>query len=165
MNCFNHSETVSVASCVDCGKGLCKECASLYALPICNECNAKRVKNDKNVISRKYIPSIIGAILGIVLTLWGNTFSSSSVGLTIITCIMFSFILAGIPWGWSIISFVQPKMFLFLSWFGWVLYFGIKFGISMFVGVVAMPIGIVRLTLKQKEASSKERNILNNMKK
>ncbi|MDR0468274.1 MAG: hypothetical protein LBG67_05425 [Campylobacteraceae bacterium] len=47
MNCYNHPETAAVATCADCGKSLCKECASLYTTPICSECNLERAKSNK----------------------------------------------------------------------------------------------------------------------
>ncbi len=162
MNCYNHPEKASVATCIDCGKGLCKECASLYALPICNQCNTARVKNDKNVIMQKYIPSIIGAVVGLVFTYFITKDITQSVFSTIGEAIIMAYLFAGIPWGWYVISFITPKMFLFMSWFGWGMYFIIKFSLSSFVGIVAMPIGLINLFMKQNDANKKEQNILNN---
>jgi hypothetical protein len=154
MNCFNHPEEVAVASCIDCGKGLCKKCAGLYQMPICNECNLKRVKNDKGNIIRIYLPSILLFVLGM---LWGIGNGSFLLGISA------GFIAAGIPWGWKIVTFIQPKMFLFLSFGGWVVYFLIKFVISCFAGIVALPIGLVRLIISLVSAHKKEQNINNNL--
>jgi hypothetical protein len=156
MNCFNHANDAAVATCADCGKGLCKECASLYTFPICNECNSNRVKADKKLIMTKYVPSAIGFIVGMLFmtSMPGNSlFSSLSIG----------YIFAAIPWGWKIISFIQPKMFLFLSFLGWVIYALIKATLAGFVGVVAMPLGIGRLVYLQIIANKKHKLIMDNL--
>ena len=162
MNCYNHPDNVSVATCVDCGKGLCKECASMYAIPICTTCNSIRVKNDKNIIARKYVPSLIGAIAGICFTLIMTKDLKQPVFLTIGQVIAMAYVFAGIHWGWFVISFITPKMFLFMSWAGWAFYFVIKLCLSMFVGIVALPIGLTNLLMKGISAKNKENFIKNN---
>ena len=154
MHCFNHPEETAVATCIDCGKGLCKSCASLYQMPVCNECNLKRVKSDKDKLLRVYLPSIILFIAGLVIGIINDSF---------VMGIMLGWISAGVPWGWKIISFIQPRMFLFLSYFGWVIYFCIKLFFSYFVGLVAMPIGFVKMILGIVSTSRKERNIKENL--
>jgi len=154
MNCYNHPEEVAVASCIDCGKGLCKKCASLYQIPICNECNLKRVKSDKGNILRVYLPSIILFIIGLVIGINNGNFGF---GLAL------GWVSAGVPWGWKIITFIQPRMFLFLSFFGWLIYFLIKFTLAYFVGIVALPIGLVKMILSIVSAHKKEQNIKNNL--
>jgi hypothetical protein len=154
MNCFNHPEEVGVASCIDCGKGLCKKCAGLYQMPICNECNLKRVKNDKVTLTKVYLPSIVLFIIGIIIGIANGSFG---VGLSL------GYVFAGIPWGWKVITFIQPKMFLFLSFFGWIVYFVMKLAISSCVGMVALPIGLVKLIIGLVSANKKELNINNNL--
>jgi len=155
MNCYYHPEEVAVATCVDCGKGLCKTCAELYQIPICNECNLKRVKNDKGNIIRVYMPSIALFIVGIIIGISG--YGSFGMG------ILFGYIFAGVPWGWKIVTFIQPRMFLFLSFFGWVMYFFIKIAISIFVGLAALPIGFIKLIVGLVSVHKKEQNINNNL--
>ena len=154
MNCYNHPEEVAVASCVDCGKRLCKPCAGLYQIPICSECNLKRVKNDKSNIFRVYLPSILLFLTALVIgIIKGNYMLGFCIGL----------VSAGIPWGWKVITFIQPRMFLFLSFFGWVIYFLIKFSLAYFVGIVALPIGLVKLIVSIVSANKKEKNIKKNL--
>ena len=155
MNCYNHPEDVSVASCVDCGKGLCKTCTGLYQIPICNECNLKRVGNDKGNLLKVYFSSIVLFILGIV-------FGVVAAG-SFILGICFGYWFAGVPWGWKAITFIQPRMFLFLSFFGWMVYFLLKFSIASFVGMVVLPISIVKLIVDLASAKKKEQNIKNNL--
>ena len=38
MKCYNHPEADSVGSCNGCNKGLCKECASIFNVPLCKPC-------------------------------------------------------------------------------------------------------------------------------
>ena len=155
MNCFYHPDTVSVAACVDCGKGLCQECAIRYQLPICNECNERRSKNEKQAIFKQYISSVIFFVAGLF-------FGLKVIKLNIYSSISFGYTIAGAFWGWKVISFIQPTMFLFLPIVGWFLYFLIKFTLSMVVGIVAMPIGIVRIIIKHIIAFSKGKNIEKN---
>jgi hypothetical protein len=77
--------------------------------------------------------------------------------------IVTGFIFSGIPWGWKIVTFIQPKMFLFMSFGGWVVYFLIKFVLSCFAGIVALPIGLVRLIISLVSANKKEQNINDNL--
>lgn len=46
MNCYYHPDRSAVAQCVDCGKGLCAECAnkSSNKIPICPTCAKRRLK-------------------------------------------------------------------------------------------------------------------------
>lgn len=45
MNCYYHPDRPAVAQCVDCGKGLCQECASRNSknIPLCPSCAKKRL--------------------------------------------------------------------------------------------------------------------------
>lgn len=47
MNCAYHVNEVAVAQCVDCGRGLCKECAAKFNVAICETCYEARIENDK----------------------------------------------------------------------------------------------------------------------
>lgn len=71
MNCFFHEDQVAVATCQDCGIGLCKECASKYTPALCPECAKKRVENNEiqhminkekhlNDVKGEFITPIIG---------------------------------------------------------------------------------------------------------
>ena len=157
MNCFNHPEEAAVASCIDCGKGLCKECAGLYQMPICNECNMKRVKSEKSDLIRIYLPSIICFVAGFIIMVLVNGIHG------IIPGIIFGWLFAGVPWGWKVVTFIQPRMFLFLSIFGWIIYFFIKILLAYFVGIVALPVGIVKLIINIVSANKKEKNINQNL--
>jgi len=163
MNCYNHPEEVAVASCIDCGKGLCKSCTSLYQMPICNECNMKRVKADKGNLIRVYIPSIIMFIVGAIFCFFIGSRGNWPLTDYLLGFFLIGFVFAGIPWGWKVLTFLQPRMFLFLSLFGWVVYFLIKLLLSYFVGLVALPIGLIKLIIDLASTSKKEKNINSNL--
>jgi len=161
MNCFNHPAEMAVSSCPDCGKGLCRECTGLYEVPICSSCNLKRVQNDKG-INKKAI------ILSVVLLMVGFNFGTAMTireGIAAIGSGIFGAILfAGVPWGWKCITFIQPKMFLFLSFFGWFMYFAIKLSLSAAIGFIACPILIFRLIREKREIQMKEETVNQNLK-
>jgi hypothetical protein len=64
MNCFSHSDTACVATCLDCGKGLCVTCASYYKLPICNTCHGNlRREAFKEIIKELLTVLLLGALV------------------------------------------------------------------------------------------------------
>jgi hypothetical protein len=131
-------------------------------LPICNECNSRRSQTEKQAIIRQYIPSAVCFILGIFVTI---PFLAPDAGIGgIAMAVICGYLMAGVFWGWKVISFIQPKMFLFLPIVGWLIYFLIKFLLSYFVGIVAMPIGIARIIMRHVSANAKEKNIEKNKK-
>ena len=78
MNCFYHENLGAVATCVDCGVGLCKDCVqnALYTRdnkPICLNCSkkeagaqAKYASSEVNALKRRLIICIVIFIAGIV---------------------------------------------------------------------------------------------------
>ena len=50
-------------------------------------------------------------------------------------------------WGWKYLNLIQPKMFLVMSIFGWVIYFTIKFIISTMAGVFVFPYQTIKTIL------------------
>jgi hypothetical protein len=69
------------------------------------------------------------------------------------------YVYAGIPWGWRYLTSIQPKMFLFLPIFGWILYLWVKLLLAGLVGIVEMPRGIIKAISTHKN----EENIKNNL--
>ena len=52
MKCFYHEDREAVSQCVDCGKFLCKECASKYKPILCDDCYEERIaQNQANNIA------------------------------------------------------------------------------------------------------------------
>lgn len=162
MNCFYHPDTIIVATCQDCGKGLCKSCASNYTIPICKQCNSTRKSNDLKIIRNEFIQVIL---IGALITFFVHIFSFESIfgsnsdlignpkvlGLYILVIIVNFYYCMGIVIGWKTLSRLTPQMFLFLPLIGWLIYFMIKLYVSMFVGLVWTPVWFVRKIKRLKE--------------
>jgi hypothetical protein len=54
-------------------------------------------------------------------------------------------------------------MFLFLPLAGWVIYFLLKFMLAYIVGLVALPVGLIKFALDFLSAKKAENNIKNNL--
>lgn len=132
--------------CVDCGKGLCKECASKFSIPICPECNLKRIKADKEQLHKNLIIMATAFVGGFCLCPVQN------VGMKLLTGYMF----AGIPWGWSILGKITLTMFLCLSWFGWIIYAVLKLCLAGVVGMFVTPYKIYKIVKELSETNEKE---------
>lgn len=44
MKCYNHNDRDAVATCMECGVGLCRECADKYESVLCDKCFEKKSK-------------------------------------------------------------------------------------------------------------------------
>lgn len=73
----------------------------------------------------------LSAFLGIICGL--GTISPEATAIPCIICIFF---------GWRALNAIQPEMFLWMSLFGWLIYFLIKAMLSLFIGVFVAPIKI-----------------------
>ncbi len=127
MNCYNHPSQTAVAQCTDCGKGLCRQCASQYTIPICTQCNDKR----KNVNVAEYVkPLVICTILYIIgsnLEIMGPDRGFGGY--------MFMSIYAG----WKFINQFIPNVFLIFNLSAIFWYYLIRIFISMFIGAFVTP--------------------------
>ena len=134
MKCANHPHLDAVATCVDCGKGLCVDCAHTFDVPICNSCNTARVQGEKSVLVKNIILTAVFFAIGFYIA------RDSIMG-----GIVIGYIFAGIPWGWSFLNKITPSIFLFLPLIGWVIYFFIKGILSLFIGFIALPVKIFQM--------------------
>jgi hypothetical protein len=167
MNCFYHPDREIVATCVDCGKGLCKECASHYEAPICDDCNLKRVQGEKNLLFKKYIPSILLFIMGFIVGYFfvvSDTEPSEKIGFSI----LIGYALSGTIWGWYSTRnmfakriYVHSGSGLDASHFFESSYAVLRCFVAAIVGSVALPVGIVRLILGLIRTKNKEKTIKN----
>ena len=83
MNCYIHVNTPAVATCHDCGMGLCRDCAvnSAYTKegrPLCHDCNLKEATNDLADSKMKRIWSLVKLILGSSFLILGWIIFSST---------------------------------------------------------------------------------------
>ncbi len=126
MSCYKHLGRESVATCNSCGRELCSECAQKIHPPMCVDCAVEYSNEVKKTMIFNIAISVVLMIVGIVVI-------KSPAGI----------MLAGIPYGWSILNRITPSMFLWMSWVGWLIYFGIKLVIAYFIGIIALPIKLV----------------------
>lgn len=123
MKCHKHYEADAVSQCLDCGKELCPECTNKYSIPLCDSCNLARVQNNKRVLIKNSIITIVAFIIG--LNIGGG--NGEPVFMTPLRAILF----AGVPWGWNFLNKITPNIFLFMPVVGWLIYFEIKFFLSL----------------------------------
>ena len=131
MNCYYHPSRPAVAQCPDCGKGLCRECASKYEKPICTECNNKRGKNATITYAK---PLIVCAILFVVGCLVGKSFGFGD------EPAIMGYIFTCVYGGWSIVNMFFANIFITLDLHSIIFYYGLKIMLSMIVGIFATPI-------------------------
>ncbi len=79
MNCYFHPDQVAVATCQDCGIGLCQECASKFKPALCPSCAEERERaaeknyqkaKKKHLQSAKEVflyPVIWGAVIAVII--------------------------------------------------------------------------------------------------
>ena len=129
MRCYYHPHRYAVAQCPDCGKGLCKECASKYQRPICKSCNEKRGRDDlKNYSKPLFVCTImfgIGCLIG------------SSMGED---AIIMGYLFTCIYGGWSIVGMFFQNIFVSLDAHSIFMYYALRIIFSAIIGVFATPI-------------------------
>lgn len=140
--CYKHTKHYSVVNCNKCGRALCQECADKFNPPICTECAKAYSKDIKWSMIKNIALSIIFMIIGIVVI-------ESPAGI----------LLAGIPYGWSILNKMTPSMFLWLSWIGWIVYFAIKLVLAYTIGLIALPIMLFKWILEIVKVNKILRNV------
>ena len=131
MNCYYHPSRPAVAQCPDCGKGLCRECASKYEKPICPECNNKRGKNATMSYAK---PLIVCVLLFLVGCLVGKHFGFGD------EPAIMGYIFTCVYGGWSIVNMFFANIFISLDIHSIIFYYGLKIILAMIVGIFATPI-------------------------
>lgn len=83
-----------------------------------------------------YVLSFVIAIiiLGIAVALW--TSQGELALIVILACAIF---------GWQALNRIQPAMFIWMSWTGWIIYFCVKFILSAMIGLFVAPFKIGKL--------------------
>lgn len=144
MNCYYHADRQAVAQCIDCGKGLCSECASHYDKPICMDCVMNRNQELKSSAFKSLASLIIGIVLGIVFYIINKSGSDGPTEFTLFTAIIFGIEIAGIPVGWKALNKITPNMFIWLPLAGWVIYYVVKFVLALLIGIIAVPVKTIK---------------------
>ncbi|QQE81610.1 DUF2180 family protein [Alicyclobacillus sp. SO9] len=140
MKCSKHNDTDAVSQCIDCGRGLCTGCTNKFSIPICDQCELSRIQADRKTFVRNIVIMIVLFVVGLLA---GQGFFER---------ILEGYFFAGIPWGWNILTRITPRMFLFMSWMGWIFYFAIKLFLAMIIGMFVTPYQIYRVISGLKQA-------------
>ena len=67
MKCYHHPDRDAVATCTECGRGLCKECADVYSKPLCADCAVSYAKRIKENLEKAYLLSAILLLFSAIL--------------------------------------------------------------------------------------------------
>ena len=159
MKCIHHLDRDACAQCATCGKFLCSECAATWNPPLCQDCGAAAEKAEKNKAKSMIAWAVIMGILGIGFGCCVCVGASAEISaqnavqfffVGLIFTLAFGYIFASIPFGWNALRAITPKIFLILPLMGWLFYFAIKLTLSCYVGLVAMPVYIVKAIIRRK---------------
>lgn len=132
MNCYYHPHRRAVAQCPDCGKGLCKDCASQYQQPICSECNNKRSREGLKAYITPLIVCLLLFALGYIV---GSSFGESP--------FIMGYIFTCIYGGWSIVGMIFSNIFVSMNIQSIIFYYGLRILLSVIVGVFTTPIHLI----------------------
>lgn len=135
MNCFNHPDQTAVAQCVDCGKGLCPECASTYKTAICTDCNKKRRK--KSIVSYA-LPLCVYIVLFILGYRWNFLAIDKHPDMHILS----GYVLMSIISGYQFINTIIPLKMVAGSSTSWLIYYVFKFVLYVVAGFFTAPFTI-----------------------
>lgn len=129
-----------------------KQEPSLFNEPVCHNSthqNSRHDSNNQNSYSttsggsglRGFLASVAGYYvlsLAIAIIIWGIAVAlwTSQGELALIV------ILACAIFGWQALNRIQPAMFIWMSWTGWIIYFCIKFILSAMIGLFVAPFKI-----------------------
>lgn len=144
MNCYFHPSRPAVAQCPDCGKGLCKECASKYKKPICTECNNKRGNAEIRNYSR---PLVICAIMFVVGCFVGTGIGDGP--------FLMGYVFTCIYGGWSIVGQFFNNFFISLDLHSIIFYYGLKVVFAAIIGIFATPIFLIYCIIKLIQTAKK----------
>jgi len=142
MKCCKHRERDGVVLCNECGQALCQECADKFHPPLCSRCASARAREIKGQLVKSISLSVLLMLVGIFVI-------KSPAGI----------LLAGIPYGWAILNAITPSMFLWLSWVGWIIYFLIKLLLAYFIGLIALPIKLIKWIIELSSINHTLKNI------
>ena len=158
MKCINHPDRDAVANCKTCGRGLCQECASKRPpLPQCIPCFRNELDFEKNEIIKSLI---LSTIVGIAAAVFFFVNSSSHD-----TRIVIALLSIGGGFGWSTLNKITPETFLLvliLPALGWIVYFVIKFLLSMLIGIFVCPYRLYTGIKRIKEINQQEKCAIDN---
>lgn len=143
MNCYNHPKEPAAAICPDCGIGLCATCVGLHAFPVCTRCNGVRKNSEKKQILGE-LTRTFGIGLFLALLTLGEGINPLTFMNPILSFFFRFYMGSSLMAGWAILNRWTPGGFLILPLIGWVIYLTIKGIVSIYVGMVMLPVRTLR---------------------
>ena len=139
MKCYHHPDRDAVAACMECGRGLCKECASYYTKPLCSECAVSKALHIKGNLEKACLLFAVLALLSLVVIA-----AAYAPGIPPARVLMSALFLACMPFGWYKLTEFTPRVFLILPVIGWIFYFIVKAAVSACIGPLALFFRVLR---------------------
>ena len=136
MKCYNHPEREAVASCQNCGKALCKECADKYQPCLCDDCykvlRQKEIDDLKSARKRLIKTFVISCVLVVICAI--ITISEGKESFPWIISLIAFFI----PWGWNYANLLGLTWFFSFNPGGFIL----MLLVYLFRAIVSAVIGV-----------------------
>lgn len=139
MKCYHHPDRDAVAVCTECGRGLCKECASFYAKPLCPECAVSKALRIKQNLEKACLLFVALAVVFLIVIV--TSYTPEVPPIHVLVSALF---LACIPFGWYKLTEFTPRGFLILPVIGWLFYFFVKAVVSACIGPLALFFRVLR---------------------
>ena len=141
MRCVNHPNVLSaVQVCEECGKGLCEQCMTVWAPPLCTTCAFHRFSEQKQRAKGTLISLTLAFLLGGFLFTFGNPYPQVRNERGIYFMIMGA-ISAGTVAGWEHLRRGTGDLTR-IVWFspkGYATYLVLRLVMSVFVGTLMLP--------------------------
>lgn len=170
MKCFNHVEREAVATCQNCGKGLCKECAAKHRPCLCDDCyeaiqtNHRQAELSKEEQRRqRYRNALVDTrsefikvlLLGVVVGAICLYLCVSSKPRSFVDMVVFFLMGFVVPFGWKLLTYVQSffPVTIFGTFAFWAVWCVVKFFLSMAVGGPAFIYQLIKTISAQSKIS------------
>ena len=83
----------------------------------------------KSESGKRTLYAILYVVLLAIILIWWSI-DNESTSILVLICAFF---------GWRALNQIQPAMFLWMSWLGWIIYFVLKFMLAAIVGIFVTP--------------------------
>ncbi len=94
-------------------------------------------ENQKSFLKGSGGRIVITIIFAVII--WGLVLGGVAAEIPILTAIIAA---VCAYFGWRILNAIQPSMFLWMSWVGWLFYFVFKFLLSVVIGLFVAPFSL-----------------------
>ncbi len=166
MKCYNHPATDSVGTCNGCNKGLCKECASVFNVPLCKPCYVAEKQSNVREVYGIFAFTLLFAGVGLLITIMMSNATQTAGGASIVMFFLFP-IFTGLSYlSWRFVSrtigFLASKS---ATWIVdlkyYIMYLWAKLLISVAISIVAGPLELIYVIRKWRIAKTEIVSVAN----